>query len=51
MLEFHDVVMLQGLMYFYLCYKLNYRMVTFCLALERFSELLAMILAAEIRLV
>jgi glutamate synthase domain-containing protein 1 len=49
--EFDDVVMAEGLVNFYLRYQLNKVMSTFCLARERLSVLLAMILAADIFLV
>jgi len=45
-LEFDNVVMLQGFVDFDLGYQLNHQIATFCLARERFKELLAIILAA-----
>ena len=46
-LEFHDVVMRQRFVDFYLSYQLRGGIATFCLARERFSELFAIILAAD----
>lgn len=48
MLELHDVVVTQRLVDLDLCNQLSPLISTFCLARERFRELLAMILAAEI---
>jgi hypothetical protein len=47
MLEFNNVLIAQRFMYFDFSYELSEIMVTFCLALERFNEFLAMILAAD----
>lgn len=48
-LELHHVRIVQRLMDLYLGDKLSYAGSTFCLARDRFSELLAMILAARTR--
>jgi hypothetical protein len=48
MFEFNNILVSQGFVNFDLCNQLHRKMSTFCLALERFSELFAMILAARI---
>lgn len=48
MLEFYYIRMIQGFVDFDFGYQLNESLGTFCLALERLSEDLAMILAADI---
>jgi hypothetical protein len=50
-LELDDVLLAEGLVDLDLGDQLHQRAGTFCLARERFSELLAMILAAETRFV
>ena len=49
MLEFHNAWVAQRFVDLNLSYQLHRLITTFCLARERFRELLAMILAAEIR--
>lgn len=49
--ELYDILMAQRFVDFDLGDELNRKMGTFCLARERFKELLAMILAAEMRFV
>jgi hypothetical protein len=51
MLELHDVLVGQRFVDFDLGYQLRGGRCTFCLALDRLRELLAMILAAETRFV
>ena len=51
MLELNDGMVAQRLVNFDLSNQLNSLNITFCLALDRFKELLAIILAAEIFLV
>lgn len=48
MLKFNDVRMAQWFVNFDLCYQLHEGTITFCLARDRFKELLAIILAADI---
>lgn len=48
MLELYYIRMIQGFVDFDFGYQLNESLGTFCLALERLSEDLAMILAADI---
>lgn len=50
MFELHYVRMAQRFVDFNFSYQLRRNRTTFCLARERFKELLAMILAAEMRL-
>lgn len=49
--KFNNMLMVQCLVDLDLCDQLDYGFFTFCLALDRFKELLAIILAAETRLV
>lgn len=46
----NNMLVAQCLVNFDFCDELSYGFATFCLALDRFRELLAIILAAEIRL-
>lgn len=49
-LKLDDMLMVQCLVYLDLRDELTINLFTFCLALDRFNELLAIILAAETRL-
>lgn len=49
-LKLDDMLVVQCLVDLDLSDKLNINLFTFCLALDRFKELLAIILAAEMRL-